>query len=364
MAIVRASTPGFSPTGDAIATDQWNSFRKGIVSVDKAKELIRKSVAVDLEALDSHATFVAVVPPDSLPVRGESLLGYDLLFVQDGIGSLSLRQRRALGDWIHGGGRLILTTPQSALTETRSFLARLIPELEMTPVDSISLFAIGSGRILTLPADYKPPVIPIGDLPEQLQAEVRGQTTLLPGQRIFYASEHIRLLDWIWNSDPSPNTRFLPHNSKTGIPTLPWEALVPLGSKALPVNMIIGAMIVFLLVAGPLEYHVLGLVRRRSLTWLVYPSVAVCSAYVIVAGSNRRLGAGVSGSWDEYRIGVDDNLVGHTTHKLHVAGKYGTVRLNLERAHFHEWNGFDSELVPFLRGPKRDFGSSSASRLI
>ena len=336
-------SPSSSPPGrsEGLAAMQWSSLRREVLSASRANQVLADQFRPETLDRREPRTIEAILSPTRVPASGVYLSSFETVFVQDGISSLSARQQRALGEWVQSGGKLILAVRDQGEEEARAFLSEFVTKRSIGPVDGIGMVTGGMGKVLLIPWDYRPPEEPIENLSEVLLQARSGeiQLPLLKGRYTIYTEEHVKLVDWIWGSDPSPVTRFLARDEE-GQPALPWEALVPLGTSAFPVKTIVCAMIFFLLIAGPLEYHVLGWWRRRSLTWLVFPLVAIGCTWLVVSRSNARLGEGTFGAWKEVKSSAESDVSRVINHRLHVAGEHGTVMLPGKDAQFQQWDDF------------------------
>jgi hypothetical protein len=70
-----------------------------------------------------------------------------------------------------------------------------------------------------------------------------------------------------------------------------FDLLMPLGVTAIPLRVIVLILIAYVLTIGPVDYVVLGLLRLRRFTWLLFPVVTVGFAAYTLWLSQRYLGS-------------------------------------------------------------------------
>ena len=68
------------------------------------------------------------------------------------------------------------------------------------------------------------------------------------------------------------------------------QMLMPTSVKVVPFGLITLILVAFVLAIGPVDYFMLGWIRRRRYTWLLFPLVTVAFTYFMVALSQRYLG--------------------------------------------------------------------------
>ena len=81
---------------------------------------------------------------------------------------------------------------------------------------------------------------------------------------------------------------FRPYNFPTQ--TAIYEGLVPKSIKVMPMATIVLILILFALAIGPGDYCLLGLLRRRKLTWLLFPLTSIAFTVFVVMLSRHYMG--------------------------------------------------------------------------
>jgi hypothetical protein len=66
--------------------------------------------------------------------------------------------------------------------------------------------------------------------------------------------------------------------------------LMPTTVRLIPFSALIGTLVLFLLMIGPGDYFVLGFLRRRRLTWLLFPATSIAFTVATVLMANHYLG--------------------------------------------------------------------------
>jgi hypothetical protein len=66
--------------------------------------------------------------------------------------------------------------------------------------------------------------------------------------------------------------------------------LMPTTVRLIPFSALIGMLVVFLLLIGPADYFVLGWLRRRRFTWLLFPATSLAFTVATVLMANHYLG--------------------------------------------------------------------------
>lgn len=248
----------------------------------------------DVDPVNGQAA-LAQLDVDDLPAIGAAWQALDVLVVSDmDTGALTPEQRRALGEWVQMGGRLIVSGGPS-WQKTAAGLSDLLPllpdgERSVAGLGALADFAI-SAEPLTGSA-----VIATGPLTADAVtlAEVEG-LPLVVSRRLGFG-EVIYL-----TADPA----FAPIRGWGGVADLfrrllsgasdrpSWAFGIANWSQAgsainripdliLPNPLLIcGFLGVYLVIVGPLNYFILRFFKRRELAWFTIPAI-VC-AFSIVA---------------------------------------------------------------------------------
>jgi hypothetical protein len=274
----------------------------------------------------NFATFPVDFDPHRLLGDPIALYPYDVLvFVGKYFSSLSPRQLETLSHWTESGGGLVIV-PTGALSDAHCrFLATLIgtepaklqtdalgrlPQLGPQNPEWLTACRFGFGRALVLRS------IP------QFKANASSAVS---------RSEWIRAAGFLWNArsaqvesivqtgswtipappPPKPAPRqqnpLLPAAPKAGSPFATTDLrytsygdvgglkpeepaaadklrdlLFPADVRVVPFGIVVGILASFLVVVAPLDYLLLGFLRRRRYTWVVFPCVSLAFTAVTV----------------------------------------------------------------------------------
>lgn len=242
-------------------------------------------------ALGGGATYQANWSADHIPPAASALLGLDVMVFADvDTGRLSVEQQQTIADWVLAGGHLIISGGPNYRLTTAGLVDLLPVDIEgTTPVDDLTPLARFAGR----PGDNlrEPDVILATGTPRP-GAEVLvsiGETPLLI-RRTYGAG----LVDYL-AADPGlePFRRwagraalwdaliFVPQQSPSWADGLQDWAMADRAVRqspgfALPsVLEIVGMLVTYIIIIGPLNYLVLRLINWRELAWLTIPAVVV-----------------------------------------------------------------------------------------
>jgi hypothetical protein len=66
--------------------------------------------------------------------------------------------------------------------------------------------------------------------------------------------------------------------------------LIPRTVRLIPFSALMGMLVLFLLMIGPVDYFLLGLLRRRRFTWVLFPATSIAFLVATVLMANHYLG--------------------------------------------------------------------------
>ncbi|MGH7127823.1 MAG: hypothetical protein ACREIV_04605, partial [Planctomycetaceae bacterium] len=239
--------------------------------------------------VQSIITATAHVVPEDMPARPLELCSFDVVAIAaEGLPGLDGKQMTALVQWVDAGGSL-LVMPGAGLEPSH---VRFLNELIKAGPDQPP-FALGKGGGLDDASPGETPVLVRKSLGRV--AVVRADETPIDydsdaWRRLVwflwkYRQEHLAaiLLDGEW-ADQAPNT------VQAGQPWRPraasgaWllDRLLPESVAVVPLTTIAIILGLYVVVVGPVDYFVLGWLRLRKLTWIVFPIVTLAFAGYLV----------------------------------------------------------------------------------
>ena len=266
----------------------------------------------------SYRCVPGTVAPKDMPALSAGYCAYDVVFLTgDGLRALQGRQLDALYRWVAGGGSVcVMTTDRLGEGHVR-FLNALaggaVPAFRVdeegalvaargAQTEGVSMHRCGIGRaVIVQPTS--------GAWPTDESAEWRAAAAFLWKVRSVQAEQLARegcwradlQRDWPWprdrysrglmqvSLDGPPSFRPMP-NPECGNSLI--RLLEPAGVRILPVWLVFGLFAAFALVVGPLDYLILGALRLRRLTWVLFPLASVACAGLLVMLSAHYLGMG------------------------------------------------------------------------
>jgi hypothetical protein len=256
------------------------------------------SGSIDLSGIDlgGGESYQANWTVENLPPRADSLQGLDVIFFSDvDTGRLSLEQQRALRDWVLSGGHLIVSGGPNYRLTTAGLIDLLPVEITGTAtLGDLSPLAAFAGRVED--SLVEPDVIvATGTLIPGAQSLVQVQDTTVLARRTwgegfvdFLAADPGLAPFRRWRSaeDLWAALIVVPYQ----IPS--WSSGVQDWSTArtvvqetpgfdLPTALqMIGLLLIYIVVIGPVNYVVLVLIRRREWAWFTIPLLVVAFSVI------------------------------------------------------------------------------------
>ncbi len=242
-------------------------------------------------------TMFARVDPSRLPDRPIGFCAFDLvLLTGPGFLGLSAGQLDALEAWVLAGGSIVVATgggQRSGFGERHvRFLNRLADS------DDPVVERDRAGR-LSWASEPGPTRMRLAE-PGVGRAALSIDDTL-PDPDAPWFRDAVRFL---WNTRPrvGPTTIV----GGPGVPLQPFveQSLQPEGVSLLPWWLVAILLLGFLAATSPLDYLILGRLRRRSLTWLIFPALTVGFTFLVVELSDEFL----TSRLDRRRLVLQDGL--------------------------------------------------------
>ena len=168
------------------------------------------------------------------------------------------------------------------------------------PLPEPTMLTCDLGKILLVPTDYttvrkvKKEML-VNELPFLRKPTIRNSADL-SASVVIHEDKHTDIVNRLWNSDAYVAPVI---GSDTG------DLLAPPGLYTLPVRSIVICLALFLLAAAPLDYYYLGIVRRRNLTWIIYPVAALFCSWLVMRATADRITGKDNGTWEIITLGVE-----------------------------------------------------------
>ena len=273
---------------------------------------------------------------EHLPERSAALDGIDLLLISNAdTGALNSQQRQALAGWVASGGHLIVSGGSTAARTTRT-AAGLTDLLPLQPtgvldVSDLSTLARFLGTTANLRADTS---IAIGELHDNARvllthengAPLISQRDFGDGIVTYFSADPLAapLNFWpdiseLWfnialSANPTPGWA---NDWKAWDPAAQATEIMP-GLDLLPNSItLVGFLIAYIVVVGPLNYFLLSLLRRREWAWVSIPAFIILFSAAAWALGQQLRGTKVTlnriavvRSWPAENLARSDELLG------------------------------------------------------
>ena len=300
------------------------------------------------------------VDPDLLPADPLALCAFDIVVLADGgLAELKRSQMTALKQWVKAGGSLCVV-PDGQITRVHAgFVSDLLAEIPDPPAiamdgtgrvidednELLVMSRFGLGRVAVLPPNFM-----VG----------QGASDLLPAEDCFeaghelsgtiFSKKQLRTINaFLWKihsnlvnepkwSFPTPpdadldasmarrwgrpqrfsfESRF--ETATVGLANLDRttsdivDQLMPESVRMVPLWMVASMLLAYVFIVGPGDYLLLGLLKIRRYTWIVFPLVTALFTFGLVGISNYYMATSQTGGLIEIHDVVGKGEVVRTT---------------------------------------------------
>jgi hypothetical protein len=268
-----------------IGTPQPEALRSLDATLDLAPFLSLERYAPDRFVAQGLATVHSRLVPDELPRNGVGYTAWDLLLlIGEGFAELDGEQLQAIGDWVDAGGSVCVRPSAPLKPEHVQFLNRLAGDEIAFTIDGagrpmydndapgLRLHRHGLGRAVLILR----PLDPERDL---RSPEWRRAVAFLWKLRASQADQLTEEGSWhfdleepqsIYAMEPRP-LRPLMLDDQKRLPDL----LLPSEITGMPKHVVISLLVVFLLLVAPGDFLLLGYLKARRYTWLLFLVVSL-----------------------------------------------------------------------------------------
>ena len=313
---------------DEDATRLWQSLRP--------ERFALKTTPAPLETI---ATTPVFLEPDDFPTEPLTYCAFDTVMLEPGVfGRLKEKSAVALGQWLEGGGNVALVAPGPlemgraellrrwlvADPATRRFKFQFDPDGRLqAPGDDPIRARVGLGRLVVF---LKFPETPhaINDSEWLAAAAFLWK---IP-QDFADAIEHER--PWT-----PPDRRSFRNETyeRSQLATELTQMLLPRTVRVIPLPMIIAILAAFILVVGPIDYLLLGKLRLRKFTWIVFPLVSVGFTVLTMKLAGHYLGTNThQGALILTDLGLDGRTLRQTRFELTLPPRPQTLIREAQQA--------------------------------
>ncbi len=250
------------------------------------------------------STMVVEVDPDDVPTDPLQLMGFDILVIPgESLGKLSEPCLESLVTWVEAGGSLCCLIDGPLPERHVAFVNRLAGD---GPAEAPYL-QTEAGRLLPVAGeatgiDHHRPAL--GRLVVARGVVDYGSEDWQRAMLFLWKVRRERIADWEqgreWPLDPIAvaddyNAEYLlPLSLEPNRPLSvgPMTAmLLPQSIQGLPLLTIGAILALFLLVIAPGDYFLLGWLRRRRWTWVLFPAMSLLFTWLTMGLAERHLGS-------------------------------------------------------------------------
>jgi hypothetical protein len=290
-------------------------------------DVLSAQALVPEEYAQSVVYFPAPRAGSSMPENPLDLCCYDAVLLTDGaLKQLESTQLEALASWTEAGGSLCVAPTDAGHSRRHlEFLRRMLPrhvnQLRLAEDGRISFptdqalycadYAELGRCVLISPEFDRSTRVPVNERSglSSFFWKARGTSIPAPGEAFLAFVPH-------WKRQPTepqqpvgkqgaiygPGNRPLwdnieglmsPRESEYG---RTWQSiLMPSDVRMVPTGVIAGLLLAFVVAVGPVDYWLLGLLRMRKYTWIVFPLVTLAFTVAMVGVAHHYLGSNETG---------------------------------------------------------------------
>jgi hypothetical protein len=254
-------------------------------------------------------TSVARLVPEDLPAQPLGYTAFDVLVLSpDAFKEAGERQLQALARWVRGGGSVCVFVAGGLKPQHIAFLNELDNSASNGPAfqaDAAGNLLPARNGILCLRSGVGRSVIVTGESAETLNldtADLRKAAAFLWKMRSSQARAIADSGHWatFMNNPAGGNPAFgrmqaysgpLSYSDQpTALGGEVMSRLMPETVRLIPFSALFGMLVLFVVLIGPGDYFVLGIFRRRRLTWVLFPAVSIAFTVATVLMANHYLG--------------------------------------------------------------------------
>jgi hypothetical protein len=263
-------------------------------------------------------TSVVRLDPEDLPAQPLAYTSFDVVVLTaEAFKQTSERQLQALARWVKGGGSACVFVAGGLQARHISFLNQLAESASDGPAflsDNAGNLLPAQKEMLSLRSGLGRSVI----VPEEIVADLNSNAPACRKAAAFLwkarSTQAQAMVDsGHWNlpaSSPIQNNVFARGRPPVqNFPNFPQFAeplsysvqptalgaelmnlLMPRTVRLIPFSALLGLLLLFLLMIGPVDYFVLGFFRRRRFTWVLFPATSIAFTVATVQMANHYLG--------------------------------------------------------------------------
>jgi len=260
-------------------------------------------------------TSVVRLDPEDLPAQPLAYTSFDMVVLTaEAFKQASERQLQALARWVKGGGSACVFVAGGLQPHHIWFLNQLAELTSDGPTflsDNAGNLLPAQKEMLSLRSGLGRSVI----VPEEIVADLNLNTPACRKAAVFLwkirSSQAQAIIDsghWEPPTNSSMQNNSFPlarqsfRNGQQFAEPLSYSVqptslgaelmnqLMPRTVRLIPFSALMGLLVLFLLMIGPVDYFVLGFLRRRRFTWVLFPATSIAFTVATVLMANHYLG--------------------------------------------------------------------------
>jgi hypothetical protein len=298
----------------------------------------------------SILTFPARLDPARLPSHPMDYCVFDVLVLPpEALAQATSRSLTAIAAWVRAGGSVCIVTGGGLSGYHGAFLDALTDEgEERFRIDeqgqAVWLGEMPEGGALLLkPGLGRAVVLLDSESVEALTESSQWSAVVAHLWKVRFNQVHAIASSGVWRDDlhERPQSGYLEeHLRLMGYRAVPMrgggqivQMLMPASVRVIPFWVIVLILALFTVAVGPGDYFILGLLRQRKLTWVLFPCLAIAFTLVTVAVADRYMGrTDQRRSMIIHDIGEDGRVLRQTSLELTFLAKEQTVREEVQGA--------------------------------
>ena len=359
--VLAVGTPGLASAGPA--------------ALVRSLQLEHYAPQADTNRVRQLGTFSAAVPPEEFPETPLGYCPYDIVVLPaDAFALVRQRQLDALGAWVRAGGSVcVLPGPGPLKPYQEEFLKALSGGAPRGAGAGMYRCGLGRAVVAAQPDSFDTPdwrraagfLWKVRD--DGLDALARGGTWPAAAEAPQEAAEGVF-------APPGMVGSGRPMLNIMGLQPLPtavnfYQPLMPASLHLVPLSWIAVLLLLLVVAIGPADYVLLGLIRRRKLTWVLFPALCVGFSLCMMAMARHCLGSNEQrGAYVFVDLGQGGRVLRTSRYELVYAAGESTVDTRyrdavacpLDPSMFARWQ-FYNNYGPYL--PADPDGRVEAARL-
>jgi hypothetical protein len=285
------------------------------------------------------STGAAVLDPGDFPTDPLGYTAFDAVLLEGtDFARLKEKSLQALGQWLAAGGSLLVTADVTferahaealqtwSTSDSRALPVKFEPDGKRAEAeDEFSFARVGFGRLVVTPA--RP------ELEKEYESEQwRRAVAWFWKVRKEEADSIERISAFTYAPGRSGQWYATEQRMSQALQQL-IQSLLPETVRVMPRNVVFGLLTAFVLLIGPVDWWLLGKLRARRFTWLLFPLVTAGVTVAMMKLARHYLGErNHRGALVVTDIAPDGTVVRETRLEVLLPAKRGTLSMDLQKA--------------------------------